>query len=114
MKKMLNHKIYLLYYIMVSVKIEKATAKGKKYKAIFFDDKGKRIKTTSFGSAGSSDYTIHGDKERKQRYLDRHKSRENWNDYMSAGSLSRFILWNKPTLEGSIKDYRKRFGLKKG
>ena len=31
---------------------------------------------------------------------------------MTAGSLSRYILWNKPTLKGSISDYRKRFNLK--
>ena len=31
---------------------------------------------------------------------------------MTAGSLSRYVLWNKPTLRGSISDYRKRFQLK--
>ena len=50
-------------------------------------------------------------KTRKRRYMSRHKKRENWNNYMSAGSLSRYILWNKPTLEASIKDYKKRFKL---
>ena len=92
--------------------IEKATAKNKKWKAIFYDDQGKKIKTVQFGSGGMSDFTIHKDKERKQRYLDRHKKRENWNDPMTAGALSRWILWNKPTLDGSIKDFKKRFKLK--
>ena len=40
------------------------------------------------------------------------KKKENWNDYMSAGSLSRWILWNKPTLTASIQDYMRRFKLK--
>ena len=60
-----------------------------------------------------SDYTIHKDKKRKERYMKRHKVNENWNDPTTAGSLSRYILWNKPTLKASIEDYRKRFKIKK-
>jgi len=43
--------------------------------------------------------------------MTRHRKRENWNNYMSAGSLSRYILWNKPTLKASIADYKKKFNL---
>lgn len=93
------------------VEIKPSTSKGKKYMAIFYD-KDKRVKTTHFGSAGMSDFTKHGNEERKQRYLDRHKKNENWNDKFSAGSLSRYILWNKKTLSASIADYKSRFGLK--
>ena len=64
-----------------------------------------------FGAAGMSDFTKHKDEERKKSYLSRHKARENWNDYMSSGSLARWILWNKPTLEASINDYKKKFNL---
>ena len=71
----------------------------------------KKVKTTHFGAAGMSDYTKHKDKARKQRYLNRHKANENWSDYKSAGSLSRYILWNKPTLTESKADYKKRFNL---
>ena len=31
---------------------------------------------------------------------------------VSSGSLSYYILWNKPTLRESIKDYEKRFNIK--
>ena len=96
----------------MKVEIKPSTQKDKKLMAIFYDDDGKKKKTTHFGAKGMSDFTIHKDKERKQRYLDRHKKRENWNDYMSAGALSRWILWNKPTLKASIADYKKRFELK--
>ena len=96
----------------MKVEIKPSTQKDKKLIAIFYDDNGKKIKTTHFGAKGMSDYTIHKDKERKERYLDRHRKRENWNDYMTAGSLSRWILWNKPTLKASIADYKKRFKLK--
>jgi len=93
------------------VEIKPSTSKGKKYTAIFYDG-DKKVKTTHFGSAGMSDFTKHGDEERKQRYLDRHRARENWNDKFSAGALAKFILWNKPTLSTSIADYKKRFNLK--
>lgn len=98
---------------MVFVQLTKSDIKGKKYTAIFFDDSRRKIKTTHFGSAGMSDYTKHKDDERKQRYLDRHRNNENWNDYMTPGSLSRFILWNKPTINASYNDYLKKFNLKK-
>jgi len=102
----------LLYYLKnMKVVIKPSKLKSKKYTAIFTDDKGKKVKTTHFGAKGMSDYTKHKDDKRKQRYLDRHKARENWNDYMSAGSLSRWILWNKPTIKASKEDYKSRFKL---
>jgi hypothetical protein len=58
-----------------------------------------------------SDFTKHGDEERKERYIKRHKVNENWDDPKSAGALSRFVLWNKPTLSASIRDYKSRFNL---
>ena len=96
----------------MKVEIEPSTQKDKKLMAIFYDDDGKKKKTTHFGAKGMSDFTIHKDKERKERYLDRHRKRENWDSYMTAGSLSRYLLWNKPTLKASISDYKKRFSLK--
>jgi len=97
---------------MVFVEIKPSTTKAKKLMAIFYDEKNKKIKTTHFGQKGASDFTINKDKERKDKYLKRHEKRENWNDYMTAGSLSRWILWNKPTLKASISDYKQRFKLK--
>ena len=94
----------------MKVVIKKSTNRKKKYMAIF-SDKGKVKKTTHFGAAGMSDFTKHNDPERKERYLKRHKKRENWNDYMSAGSLSRYILWGETTLKKSIEEYKKRFKL---
>lgn len=94
----------------MKVVIKKSTQPKKKYMAVFTEN-GKKVKTTHFGSAGMSDFTKNKDEERKKRYLDRHRKNENWNDYKSAGSLSRYILWNKPTLRASIADYKRRFKL---
>jgi len=77
--------------------------------AIFRDCKTGRTKTVHFGAAGMSDFTKHKDPERKQRYINRHKTGENWKDPTTPGSLSRWVLWNKPTLSASIADYKKRF-----
>ena len=92
------------------VEIKKSNNKNKKFMAIFYDG-DKKIKTTHFGASGMSDYTIHNDDDRKKRYLDRHRKNEKWNDYMTAGALSRWILWNKKNLKSSILDYKKRFKL---
>jgi hypothetical protein len=81
----------------------------KKLKATFENDG--RTKTTHFGAAGMTDYTKSKDPERKARYLARHSANENWNDPTSAGALSRWVLWNKTSLEASKADYKRRFGL---
>lgn len=85
------------------VKITKSPKSGKKYRAHFSTGK-----VTDFGATGYSDYTIHKDKERMQRYLNRHRKRENWGNMTSPGALSRWVLWNKPSLSASIADYKRR------
>ena len=89
---------------MTEIIISKSDKKNKK-----FDARINGKKTVSFGAAGMSDFTIHKDTARKQRYLNRHKKNENWSDPTTAGFYATNILWNKPTLTESIKDTNKRF-----
>lgn len=96
----------------VSVLITVSPRKTKKYRAVFFRQ-GQYWKSVDFGAKGYEDYTIHKDERRKERYIERHRVREDWDEYTSAGSLSRYILWNKPTLRASYDDYVRRFGLKR-
>jgi len=98
---------------MVYVQLNKSKIEGKKYTAVFYDEQRKKIKTVNFGASGMSDFTKHKDEERKERYISRHSANEKWNDYMTAGSLSRWILWNKTNLSASYNDYLKKFNLKK-
>ncbi len=98
---------------MKYVEIKPATQKNKKLQAIFYDSNKKKIETIAFGAKGMSDFTLHKDTKRKERYLDRHRAREDWTVPNNAGSLSRWILWSKPTLSASINDYLKRFNLRK-
>ena len=95
------------------VQLKKSNISGKKYTIIFFDENRKKIKTTHFGAAGMSDYTIHKDEDRKNLYLERHKTNEKWDDFMSSGACSRWILWNKTSLSASYNFYLKKFNLKK-
>lgn len=95
------------------VQLDKSDREGKKYKAVFYDNNRKKIMTTHFGAKGYQDYTQHQDDERKQLYINRHEKNENFNDYMSAGSLARWLLWNKKSISASYNDYIKRFNLMK-
>ena len=96
---------------MKLLEIKQSTKPGKKLMATFETDSGRK-RTTHFGAFGMTDHTkTPNDAERKARYLARHAKNENWNDPTTAGALSRWILWNKPTLSSSIADYKKRFGL---
>ncbi len=91
------------------IEIKKSTKAQKKMMATFIECKTGRTKTTHFGARGMSDYTIHKDKARRERYLNRHETSEDWENPTTAGSLSRWILWNKPTLASSIADYKRHF-----
>lgn len=78
--------------------------------AVFQSDTG-RTKTIHFGAKGMDDYTITKDKEQMERYLNRHRSSENWSKADSAGALSRYVLWSATTLEQGIRNYKNRFNL---
>ena len=82
----------------------------KKWDAVF--ERNGREKVVPFGARGMSDFTKHKNVTRKQRYIKRHSGMgESWNKPDTAGALSRWILWNKPSFRDSLADYKKRFGL---
>ena len=89
--------------------IKKSTKAEKKLMATFERDGAQIVR--HFGATGYSDYTKHKDAARKQRYIDRHRGKEDWRDPTTPGALSRFVLWNKPSLRSSVADFRKRFNL---
>jgi hypothetical protein len=82
----------------------------KKWDAVF--EKDGKEKVVPFGQRGYSDFTKHKNVTRKARYINRHSGMgEHWNKPDTPGALSRWILWNKPTLKGSLRDFRKRFNI---
>lgn len=88
------------------VSIKKLSSGEKKYIATFTNGR-----TTRFGAKGYEDYTTHKDPKRREAYRKRHAGDLQTKDPTRAGFLSWYILWNKPTLEESIKDYKKRFNM---
>lgn len=94
----------------MKVDIKKSTNADKKLMAIFYEG-DKKIKKVHFGASGMSDYTKHKDDERKKLYLARHKKNENWNNYMTPGSLSRWVLWEYKSLNEAIRKYKQKFNL---
>ena len=71
----------------MNIVIKPSHLENKKFDAVI--DGGR--KTIPFGAKGMSDYTKHKDEDRKNRYIDRHKTRENWNDPRTAGFYSRWL-----------------------
>lgn len=72
-----------------------------------------REKNIHVGSKGMDDFTKTKDKEQKERYIDRHRAREDWklSGLMTSGFWARWLLWNKPSLQASIADVKERFDI---
>jgi hypothetical protein len=90
------------YYPYVSDKADK------KYYIITGDNK-----KVYFGQANASDYTIHKNEERKNRYILRHQKNESkfWNKsgVDTASFWSRFYLWEKPTKTQAYEYIKTRY-----
>ena len=100
---------------------------NKRYMAVFYDkdnkvgvsspsdDQRKKVKTTHFGykdkDGYGNTYIDHKNDNIKDAWIKRHQVNGTFEDYMSASSLARYILWNKKTLRESISDYKRRFSL---
>ena len=71
----------------------------------------KSEKKVYFGQASASDFTIHKDEDRKNRYILRHRNNENWtkSGIDTAGFWSRWLLWNKPTIKESYQDIKRKY-----
>jgi hypothetical protein len=92
----------------------------KRYVAVFYD-KEKKVKTTHFGYAVTDDkngikkygstYIDHKNDTLKDAYIARHQVNEDFNNYMSSGSLSRYILWEKKSLREAINNFKRKFKL---
>lgn len=94
----------------VKIILKPSNAKGKRFRAIIlYSDESK--KTINFGSVTGSTFIDHKDKVKKKNYIARHRVNENWRE-INAGSLARFLLWNKKSLAASIKDFEHNFKIK--
>jgi hypothetical protein len=88
------------------VVIRKSSKADKKYEAVI-DGR----KTVPFGAKGYSDFTLHKDPERKQRYIQRHQNNEDWSKtgINTPGFYAKHVLWNKDTIQKSVTDLNKKY-----
>ena len=98
--------------IIKYVVFRKSDRIDKRLKAVFLDEDKKEIITTHFGLKNGRTYIDHNDEDKREAYIARHKVREDFDNYITAGSLARYIFWEKKTLKGAIDNYRKKFNLK--
>lgn len=99
------------------MQLKPSSRRDKKYMALFYDDRNRLVRTTHFGGRGYNDYTMYSKRDpelarlKRVSYIRRHRVRENWRDPMAAGTLSRYLLWEKPTLTAALKKYRMMFDM---
>ena len=92
--------------------LEPAADGTHKWIGVFADPITKTERRVPFGAKGYFDYTQHKNPVRRANYLSRHKTRENWRDPQTAGSLSRYILWGDSTsLQENVRRFKHRFSL---
>ena len=89
----------------MEVVISPSKNKKKKFDAVINGSK-----TISFGDSNYSDFTRHKDPLRKEADIKRH-SKEDWSksNIASPAWMSRFILWEKPTLKGAVDNANKKY-----
>lgn len=87
------------------MKVVKSPIPSKKWRAVFRDGTH-----TDFGAAGMDDFTLTGDTDARRRYWIRHLKDLKTGDARRAGFLSFFLLWTKPTLAQSLREYKRMFG----
>ena len=80
-------KLYTLY---------KSSLSTKKYDVYIENPDTGRTKKISFGAKNYEDYTIHKDKDRREKYRSRH-SKDNINNPMYPGFWSWHVLWGEST-----------------
>ena len=92
------------YYLYKSIKPDK------KFMIQFINHSTGKLNTRHFGQFGASDYTINKNDNTKRLYRLRHAN-DNINDLSFSGCWSWHLLWNKKTIEESIKDMMKQFNI---
>lgn len=91
--------------------IERTPNNKKAFVATFIKDNGKE-KIQRFGTG--SNFVLNKSKtlDDRKNYIARHRVNENFNDPVTAGSLSRHLLWgDSRNLQQNINSFKKKFRL---
>ena len=92
------------------ISITRTPNSSKEFKAVF-ELNNKRKRTVRFGT--SSNFALNHQKSEDDRknYIRRHTVNENFDDPLSAGSLSRYILWEGRDWRANVRAFKRRFNL---
>ena len=86
--------------------LKKSNRKGKRFEINMIDH------SHHFGSDVGKTYIDGRTEKEKQAWIKRHQNDKGWDSKHSGIYHSRFLLWNKPTLKESIKDYERKHSVK--
>lgn len=99
--------------IMRLLRIEESLRPEKKLQAVFLDSG--RVKTVHFGARGYGDFLVYSrlsaalGRAKRAAYIARHGATETWTRPDAASTLSRYILWEKPSLKAAVSAFRAKF-----
>lgn len=96
---------YKGYYF---IDIKRSKTAGQRYDALFLNARTGKERRIAFGKVGEKDYITLQDNDQREFYDFKHQKKENWKDLMSRSALKKYILWNKGSLESSVRDYKRR------
>jgi hypothetical protein len=89
----------------MNIIISPSTNLNKKYKAVI-DGR----KTIHFGHSQYEDFTTHNDSKRRDNYIARTSKQDHSKQNVASPAwMSRFILWEKPTLKGVVESANKKY-----
>ena len=89
----------------MDVVISKSDNKNKKMMAVI-DGK----KTVHFGHSSYEDFTTHKNSKRRDNYIARTSKQDHSKQNVASPAwMSRFILWEKPTLKGAVESANKKY-----
>ena len=89
----------------MQIYLEKSLRVDKKFRAtIIYDVDGEtKHRIINFGDNGYLDYTIGASEEQQRAYVQRHKSKEDWDDPFTAGFWAYWFLWRSPSKRENLK-----------
>lgn len=76
-----------------------------------------RAVSVHFGARAYQDYTTYWKtsqsvaRRKREQYIRRHGATESWTDPTTPATLSRYVLWERPTVPAAIAAFRRRFGV---
>ena len=86
------------------VELSKSSKANKRFKVVI-DGR----KTIHFGLKNGSTFIDHKDSMKKNAWIARHKVRGTFNNPKSASFYAKNLLWNKDSLQKSIKDTNQKY-----